>query len=89
MKFYFRNANPLQELNAYKKGTKMSLTQYQKALSFINEGYSFQLVVDSRKEPIKVVKVLKGKHKNKPCKKNLNVAYVAKKPKDLETTHTH
>jgi len=60
MQFYFRNSNPLQELNAYKKGGHMNLSQYKKALSFLNKGYSYQLIVDSRNEPIKVLKVLKG-----------------------------
>lgn len=60
MKFNFTNANPLQELNAYKKGMKMTLTQYKKALSFLNKGYTYQLVVKNQKEPVKVLKVLKG-----------------------------
>jgi hypothetical protein len=29
-------------------------------LSYLNNGYSYQLIVDSSKEPIKVLKVLKG-----------------------------
>ena len=60
MQFYFRNSTPLQELNAYKKGRHMNLTQYKKALLLLNKGYSYQLIVDSSKEPIKVIKVLKG-----------------------------
>jgi hypothetical protein len=60
MQFYFRNATPLQELNAYKNGKHISLTNYKKALQYLNNGFSYQLIVDSTKEPIKVLKVLKG-----------------------------
>lgn len=60
MIFTFKNATPLQELNAYKKGMLMTLKQYNKALSYLNNGYSYQLIVNSSKEPIKVLKVLKG-----------------------------
>jgi hypothetical protein len=60
MLFNFRNSTPLQELEAYKKGMHMNLTQYKKALAYLNNGYSYQLIVNSSKEPIKVLKVLKG-----------------------------
>ena len=60
MQFYFRNATPLQELNAYKKGKHIGLTNYKKALEYLNNGFSYQLIVDSTKEPIKVLKVLNG-----------------------------
>lgn len=59
MNFTFRNSTPLQELNAYRKGNHINLTLYKKALSYLNKGYSYQFVVDSSKEPIKVLKVLK------------------------------
>ena len=60
MLFNFRNSTPLQELNAYKKGMHMNLTQYKKALAYLNKGYNYQLIVNSSREPIKVIKVLKG-----------------------------
>ena len=60
MQFYFRNATPLQELEAYKKGKHISLTNYKKALEYLNSGFTYQFIVDSSKEPIKVLKVLKG-----------------------------
>ena len=60
MIFNFTSATPLQELDAYKNGKHMNLKQYNKALSYLNNGYSYQLIVDSSKEPIKVLKVLKG-----------------------------
>ena len=60
MIFNFKNSNPLQELNAYKKGMHMNLKQYNKALLYLTNGYTYQLIVDSSKEPIKVLKVLKG-----------------------------
>jgi len=60
MIFTFTNATPLQELNAYKNGNHINKTLYNKALSYLNNGYSYQFIVDSSKEPIKVLKVLKG-----------------------------
>jgi hypothetical protein len=60
MIFTFKNATPLQELNAYKNGKHINLRLYKKAVSYLNNGYSYQLIVDSSKEPIKVLKVLKG-----------------------------
>jgi hypothetical protein len=60
MQFYFRNATLLQELNAYKKGKHISLTHYKKALQYLNSGFSYQFIVDSSNEQIKVLKVLKG-----------------------------
>lgn len=60
MTFTFKNATPLQELNAYKNGKHINKTLYNKALSYLNNGYSYQLIVDNSKEPIKVLKVLKG-----------------------------
>jgi hypothetical protein len=60
MIFNFKNATLLQELNAYKNGKHINLKLYNKALSYLNNGYSYQLVVDSSKEPIKVLKVIKG-----------------------------
>jgi hypothetical protein len=60
MIFNFKNATPLQELNAYKNGNHINLKLYNKALSYLNNGYSYQLVVDSTKEAIRVLKVIKG-----------------------------
>lgn len=60
MLFNFRNVTPLQELNAYKKGNHINSTLYKKALSYLDNGYNYQFIVDSSKEPIKVLKVLKG-----------------------------
>jgi len=60
MIFTFTNATLLQELNAYKKYKHINKALYSKALSYLNNGYSYQLIVDSSKEPIKVLKVLKG-----------------------------
>ena len=60
MLFNFRNSTPLQELNAYKKGMHISLSNYNKAMRYLNKGFSYQFIVDSSKEPIKVLKVLKG-----------------------------
>ena len=62
MIFKFKlDATPLDELNAYKNGKHINTSLYKKALSYLDNGFSYKLIVDSSREPIKVVKVLKGK----------------------------
>lgn len=57
--FTFRKKTLLEELNAYKNNKHISLTLYNKALCYLNNGYSFQFYVDTSKKPFKVIKVKK------------------------------